>query len=53
MKEKYKNFDAAKKFNIENSEKEENLCIAGEILKGIKKPVECPHFANFVTREIL
>ena len=26
--------------------KEENLCIAGEILKGIKKPVECPHFGK-------
>jgi hydrogenase maturation factor len=32
MKEKYAEFDAARKFSIENSEKrEENLCIAGEI----------------------
>ena len=47
MKEKYKDFDASKKFDIENLEKkEENLCIAGEILKGIKKPVECPHFGK-------
>ena len=47
MKEKYAEFDAARKFSIENSEKrEENLCIAGEILKGIKKPVECPQFGK-------
>lgn len=47
MKEKYAEFDASRKFDISNStKKEENLCIAGEILKGIKKPVECPQFGK-------
>ncbi|GGP02774.1 hydrogenase formation protein HypD [Cloacibacterium rupense] len=47
MKEKYAEFDASRKFDISNSaKKEENLCIAGEILKGIKKPVECPRFGK-------
>jgi hydrogenase expression/formation protein HypD len=47
MKEKYAEFDASRKFDISNSvNKQENLCIAGEILKGIKKPVECPQFGK-------
>lgn len=47
MKEKYIKYDAAKKFSIANSAKTEgNLCIAGEILKGIKKPIECHQFAK-------
>ena len=43
-------FDAEKKFTItipmvnENSE-----CIAGDIMKGIKKPKECPHFGKGCT----
>jgi hydrogenase expression/formation protein HypD len=47
MTEKYKKYDANKKFSIEvsHSEKDKN-CIAGEILKGIKKPHECPEFGK-------
>ena len=37
MKENMQRFDASRKFDISNSvNKQENLCIAGEILKGIK-----------------
>jgi hydrogenase expression/formation protein HypD len=47
MKAKYANFDASKKFIIEitNTKTDEN-CIAGEILKGKKKPFECPEFGK-------
>ena len=47
MKANYANFDASKKFNIEitNTKTDEN-CIAGEILKGKKKPFECPEFGK-------
>jgi hydrogenase expression/formation protein HypD len=47
MTDKYKKYDANKKFSIEvsHSEKDKN-CIAGEILKGIKKPHECPEFGK-------
>ncbi|MDR1743072.1 MAG: hydrogenase formation protein HypD [Dysgonamonadaceae bacterium] len=47
LKEKYEKFDAAKKFSIKSNEISiRNQCIAGEILKGIKKPVECPEFGK-------
>lgn len=47
VKEKYKDFDANKKFKITIDEAEENQdCIAGEIMKGIKKPFECPEFGK-------
>lgn len=47
VKEKYADFDATKKFTIDIIEAEENKeCIAGEIMKGIKKPFECPEFGK-------
>ncbi|MDT8415738.1 MAG: hydrogenase formation protein HypD [Flavobacteriaceae bacterium] len=43
----YKKYDAAAKFDIEHLQSPENqLCIAGEILKGIKKPHQCSQFGN-------
>ncbi len=45
IKEKYKKFDAERLFNLENVSKEEpKVCIAGEIMQGLKKPFECPAF---------
>lgn len=45
IKEKYRNYDATIKFDVNIEEAEENQeCIAGEIMKGIKKPFECPNF---------
>ncbi len=47
VKEKYASFDAKHKFNIDIPEAPENEeCIAGAIMKGIKKPFECPNFGN-------
>ena len=47
VKEKYADFDAVKKYNVMIEEVEENPeCIAGEIMKGIKKPFECEHFGK-------
>lgn len=46
-KEKYAAFDAKRKFNVDIAEAPENAeCIAGEIMKGIKKPFDCPNFGT-------
>lgn len=43
----YKKYDASCKFDIQHLQAPENrLCIAGEILKGIKKPHQCNQFGN-------
>lgn len=45
VKEKYSAYDATLKFDVNIPEAEENQeCIAGEIMKGIKKPMDCPNF---------
>ena len=47
VREKYANFDAKKKFSVNIAEAPENKeCIAGAIMKGIKKPFECPNFGT-------
>ena len=47
VKEKYAAFDAKRKFNVNIAEAPENPeCIAGEIMKGIKKPFNCPNFGT-------
>jgi hydrogenase expression/formation protein HypD len=47
MRAAFSAFDANKKFNV-NIEKvpESEECIAGLVLKGIKKPFECPQFGK-------
>jgi hydrogenase expression/formation protein HypD len=44
-------FDAAQKFDLspETAAEESTECIAGQILKGIKKPADCPHFGKKCT----
>lgn len=50
VKDEYALFDAKKKFNLEKRASEnQNGCIAGEILRGIKKPKECPKFGKECT----
>jgi hydrogenase expression/formation protein HypD len=50
LKEEYEKYDANKKFHIEIDEVPENeLCIAGDVMKGIKKPFECPAFGKQCT----
>ncbi|MDR3272282.1 MAG: hydrogenase formation protein HypD [Flavobacteriaceae bacterium] len=47
IREKYANFDATKKFEIKSENvRIENGCIAGEILRGNKKPFQCPEFGK-------
>lgn len=48
LKEEYSSYDALKNFSFaygENSDKKQS-CIAGEVLRGIKKPFECLYFRN-------
>ncbi len=50
IREKYKTFDAAQKFNVGSIKTDESsICISGEILQGLKKPNECPAFGNECT----
>lgn len=43
-------FDAARKFGLTPKQVPENQeCIAGQILKGQKKPMDCPHFGKKCT----
>lgn len=47
LRKAYMQYDAEKKFNISNIKVPENAdCIAGEILKGLKKPYECSQFGK-------
>lgn len=47
IKEAYRKYDAEHKFQIQNIKVPENPdCIAGEILRGIKKPNECGQFGH-------
>ncbi|MCF6214363.1 MAG: hydrogenase formation protein HypD [Flavobacteriaceae bacterium] len=47
IKEAYRKYDAESKFNIAHIKVPENAnCIAGEILRGIKKPHQCDQFGK-------
>lgn len=44
---KYKQFNARVRFSLGNTAIEnDNECISGQIMKGLKKPVDCPHFGK-------
>ena len=50
LKKEFEMFDADKKFKINIAKAKENAeCIAGDIMKGIKKPYQCPHFGKACT----
>lgn len=50
VKEKYAAYDAKKKFDVSIPEAEENKeCIAGQIMKGLKKPTDCKNFGSKCT----
>jgi len=45
-------FNAEKRFDVGDIKTEESpLCIAGEILQGLKKPNDCPAFGKECTPE--
>ena len=50
INDKYRQYDANSRFNtnLVHTEKA-NGCIAGMVLKGIKKPVDCEHFGKLCT----
>ena len=50
LREAYTKFDASRKFQVETIETmEPEVCISGAILKGQKKPLECPAFGKACT----
>jgi hydrogenase expression/formation protein HypD len=52
LKEQYSNYDAEIKFKIDIKKAQESeACIAGQVLKGIVKPSECPMFGKSCTPE--
>jgi hydrogenase expression/formation protein HypD len=52
LRKNYENFDAEKKFKLEDmSVDEPAICISGLILQGLKKPNECPAFGKECTPE--
>ncbi len=47
LSQEYQDFDAEKIFKVSNLElKESELCIAGEVLQGLKKPGDCSAFGK-------
>jgi hydrogenase expression/formation protein HypD len=47
VNERYKNYNARIKFKIDIELAEENKdCISGDIMKGLKKPFQCPNFGK-------
>lgn len=53
LRDKYANFDAERKFAI-RSEPGPDIqeCISGMILRGVRKPADCPAFGNRCTPEL-
>ena len=52
LKAEYAAFDAEKRFSVENIQtRESEVCIAGQILQGLKKPPQCPAFSKTCTPE--
>jgi hydrogenase expression/formation protein HypD len=48
----FQEFDAEKRFDVKNVfTQESSLCIAGEILQGLKKPFQCPAFGKQCTQQ--
>lgn len=50
LREAYREFDAEKRFQVSGIQtKESDICIAGLVLQGLKKPPECPAFGVMCT----
>jgi hydrogenase expression/formation protein HypD len=46
----YRDFDAERRFEVEDIQtRESELCISGQVLRGIKKPRDCPAFGKQCT----
>jgi hydrogenase expression/formation protein HypD len=52
LRPEFSEYDAEKRFSVEDIKtKESELCIAGQILQGIKKPPQCPAFGTLCNPE--
>lgn len=52
LREAYADFDSERRFNVESIRPEEpSICIAGEILQGRKRPLDCEAFGTQCTPE--
>jgi hydrogenase expression/formation protein HypD len=50
LRYEYRDFDAERRFDVDAIETHESpLCISGQILKGLKKPHDCPAFGKECT----
>ncbi len=50
LRKEYEPFDASQRFDVGDIQTEESkICIAGQVLQGIKKPSECPAFGTLCT----
>jgi hydrogenase expression/formation protein HypD len=50
LREEYSDYDAERRFEVDRLETQEStVCISGAILKGLKKPHECPAFGKECT----
>lgn len=50
LRPEYRAFDALERFEVEDIETEEStVCISGQVLRGLKKPHECPAFKKTCT----
>lgn len=50
LRESFEEFDAEKRFEVTHIQtKESDICIAGQILQGLKKPYDCPAFGTLCT----
>jgi hydrogenase expression/formation protein HypD len=53
LRAEFAEFDAENRFDVGGIQtKESPLCIAGQILQGLKKPYECPAFSSLCTPEM-
>ncbi len=52
LREAYAAYDAEKLFDVQDlTQEESSVCIAGEVLQGLKKPMACPAFGTQCTPE--
>ena len=50
LRDVYRDFDAERRFDVAAIETSESaVCISGEILRGLKKPHDCPAFGTTCT----
>jgi hydrogenase expression/formation protein HypD len=50
LRDDFRDYDADRIFEVENIRtRESEICISGQVLKGLKKPIDCPAFGSQCT----